>query len=313
MPAWKTYVSADYGFSVRYPTSLSFYRGDLDYKETQMSYIPICDYTTVACFEYNGMEYKDTTFEAAGFSINVLRDIKTESDCGKIDTGQYPIQTENINGIKFRRGLTGEGATSHSKGGPTYRTFHQSVCFEIAAATAQVSIGAFDPGAIKAFDSARVDKLLDKVIHTFRFVGPVKDGPGWKVYYDGMCGGIYEYPESATIRTTIEYTNERFDSKEITCSRYFTDHGRDYTIAAKVNLRDKEAVDNWLRSSGYPDLAKAQMVKSSKYYTEYKAETSYYIYGQTVLYILSVSDAKHQVIAAHDTVFTHLLNSFKAD
>jgi len=202
---WQTHRSPDYGFSIEYPASMTFYPGHPDYVETQISYIPICDYTTVACFQYNGKEYKGTNFEAAGLSINVLRGVRTEQDCDKIDTGSYPIKTETINGIKFHYGMTGEGGMSQSKGGPAYRAFHQNVCFEIAVATAQISMGAFDPGAVRAFDSAKLYSLLDKMVHTFKFVGTVKDGPGWKVYYDNMCGGIYEYPEGETVQTTVEY------------------------------------------------------------------------------------------------------------
>lgn len=192
---WQTYRSPDYGFTIDYPTNMKFYQGHPDYGETTISYIPICDYTTVACFEYNGKEYEGTNFEAAGLSINVLREIRTEHDCDKIDTGSYPIKTQTINGIKFHYGMTGEGGTSQSKGGPAYRVFHQNVCFEIAVATAQISIGAFDPGAVRAFDSATLDRLLDKMVRTFKFVGAVKDGPGWKVSTTGCAGASMSIPK----------------------------------------------------------------------------------------------------------------------
>ncbi len=309
---WQTYRSPDFGFVIDYPANMTFYPGHPDYGETALSYIPICDYSTVACFEYNGKDYEGTTFEAAGLSINVLRDLKTEKDCAKIDTGSFPAKTETMNGIHFHYGMTGEGGMSQSKGGTTYRAFHQNVCFELSEATAEVSIGAFDPGAIKAFDSTKVAKLMDRMIHSFRFVGDVKDGSGWKVFHDGMCGGIYEYPEYATVQTTIEFSNDRFDSTDLSCSRHFTQHGFDYTVAAKTNLKYKEGLDTWLRASGYPDLSKAKVVLRSKCCTEYHAVPYYYIFGQAALYILSVSDAKHSIVAAHDDpVFMHLLNSFK--
>jgi len=311
---WRTYRSSDYGFTIDYPANMTFYPGHPDYAETQISYMPTCDYTTVACFEYNGKEYENTTFEAAGLSINVLRDIKTEQDCAKIDAGSHPIKTETINGNRFHYGVTGEAGMSQSAGGPTYRAFHQNVCFEIAAAIAQVSAAAFDDGAINSFDSRKLDKLLEKMIHSFRFSGAVEDGPGWKVYDDNKCGGIYEYLEGETVQTTIEYSNKRLHSNEIACSRHFTHHGLYYKVAATETLKDKGQLEAWLKASNYPDLSKAQVVVSSKYCTEYKAEPYYYIFGQATLYILSVSDAKHRVVAAHDDpVFNHLLNSFKVE
>jgi hypothetical protein len=310
---WQVYRSLDYGFSIAYPSSMTFYPGHPDLAETGLSYIPICDYTTVACLEYNGKEYKGTNFQAAGLSINILRDLKTEQDCAAIDTGQYPVKTQMINGTRFRYGLTGEAGLGNSKGGTAYRAFHERVCFEVSTATAQSSLGAFDPGTVKAFDAGKLDRILDQMVHTFKFEGPVKDGSEWDVYYDGMCGGIYEYPRGETIQTTVEYSQAGYDSNAITCSRHFTHHGLDYTVAAKVHLVDKGRLEAWLRSSSYPALSKVEVLASSKYCAEYKAGPYYYIFVQSTLFILSVSDPNHAVVAAFgDPVFGHLFNSFKA-
>ncbi|MGI8958423.1 MAG: hypothetical protein ACR2IV_01410 [Bryobacteraceae bacterium] len=142
-------------------------------------------------------------------------------------------------------------------------------------------------------------------------MGTAKDGPGWKVHLDA-CGAVYEYPEGDTVRTTLEYSNARFDSNEITCSQSFTHHGLDYTVATKANLKDRSQLESWLKSLGYPDLSKATVVVRSKSHTEYEAQPYCYIVGPGAVYILSVSDAKHRVIISHDDpVFTHLLDSFK--
>jgi hypothetical protein len=308
---WQVYRSPDYGFTIAYPASLSFYPGHPDLRETQLSMIPVCDVTTVACFLYNG-NHEGTNLQAAGVSVNVLRDRKTEQDCNNIDTGQYPIKTEAINGINFHYGETGEVAAGNDGGGPVYRAFYQNVCFEVAAITAWTNIGGNNPGDIKAFDSKVLDKLLLSVVHTFRFVGAVKDGSGWKVYEDSECGGSFEYPEGETVRTIAEYSNASYHSHDISCSRYFTHNGLVYTVAAKVNLKENQ-LEPWLESLGYPGLTNARTVTKGKYFTEYSAGSSYYFYGQGGVYILSVSDANHNVILPRgDQVFTHLLESFKA-
>ena len=273
--------------------------------------IPVCDETAVACFLYNG-DHEGTNLQAAGVSVNVLRDRKTEQDCNKIDTGQYPIKTETINGIRFHYGETGEVAAGNGGGGPVYRAFYQNVCFEVAAVTAWTNIGNYDPGEIKAFDSKELNKLLLRVVHTFRFVGAVKDGAGWKVYEDGECGGVFEYPEGKTVRTITKYSNASFDSHGISCSLDFTHNGLVYTVAAKGKLTEKQ-LESWLESVGSPGLTNARTVTKGKYFTEYSAGPYYYFYGQGTVYILSVSDANHNVILPHDDrVFTHLLNSLKA-
>jgi len=304
---WQTYRSPDYGFTIDYPASMLFYPGHPDHN---------CDITTVACFYYNGREdeeAKGTNLSGASLSVNVLRDKRTHEDCDKIENPLRSTKTETINGIKFRSGITGDAWTSHSKSGPTHRTFHQNVCFEIAVGIEEVSTGAFDPGTIKTFDSTKLERLLDEMVHTFKFAGTVKDGPAWKVYLDSACGGVYEYPEGDTVRITVAYSNATFESNEITCSQYFTHQGLDYTVATKANLKDKSQYESWLKASGYPDLSKATVVLRSKYYMEYKADPYYYIFGQGQVYILSVLDTKHHVIMPRDDqVFTHLLDSFKA-
>jgi hypothetical protein len=309
---WQVYRSPDYGFTIAYPASLSFYPGHPDLKEVQMeSMIPVCEESTVACFLYN-RNHKRTNLQAAGVSVNVLRDRKTEDDCNKIDSAQYPIKTETINGIEFHSGETGEVATGNNGGGPVYRSFYHDVCFEVAVVTAWTNMSAYDSGEIKAFDSKALDKLLEKVVHTFKFVSAVRDGSGWKLYEDSECGGVFEYPEGETVRTIAEYSNASYYSHDISCSRYFTHNGLVYTVAAKVNLKESQ-LEPWLESSGYPGLTNARTVTKGKYFTGYSAGSYCYFYGQGTVYILGVSDANHNVILSHgDRVFAHFVNSFKA-
>lgn len=310
---WRTYQSSDYGFTIDYPASMKFFSGHPSVTDAQLSYIPICDESTVACFEYDGEEYKGTNFEAAGLSVNILRDARSEQDCNTIDTGDFPTKRKTINGVIFHYGTTGSAGLSHGEGGPSYRAFYQNVCFEIAVGIAETSLGAYDPGTIKSFHSAKLEKLLDEMVHTFRFTGDVKDGPAWKVYHDVMCGGDFEYPDIDTVVVTIEYANERFNSDALTCSRYFDHGGRRYTIANKGNLNNEYWLNAWLKQAGYPDLSKARLISKETLYAEYDAGLYYYIFGQTNVFILSLSDEKHTPIPpAGDKTFVHLVNTFSA-
>jgi hypothetical protein len=308
---WRTYRSPDYGFSIDYPTNVSFYGTHPDPAEMKGSYIPICEETTVACFEYNGNEYKGTILEAAGLSVNVLRDLRTEQGCNDIDTHSTPIKTETINGINFHYGVTGDAGLGHGEGGPAYRAFYQNVCFEIAVGIAVTNAIADEPG-IKKIDERKLDKVLDEMVHTFRFIGDVVDGPAWKVYNDGECGGSFEYPDGDTVVKTIEYSQVGYYSNDITCSEYFTNDGRNYTVAVKVRIRDVSQLNIWLKSAGLPDLSKAEVVTESTSWTEYQAEPYFYVFGQGRVSILSVSDSKHVVAApTGDRVFLHLVKSFR--
>ncbi len=308
---WSVHRSADYGFVIAYPPDFKSYS---DLLEAQRSYIPVCQSESIACFEYNGNEYEGTNFEAAGVSVNILRELRTEKECYKIENVSLPIQKITLNGIPFHYGDIGEGGLGHGIGGPAYRTFREHVCFEVALLITATSISVYDPGTVKEFDSATLEKQLDRMLHTFRFVSHVLDGPGWNVHHNGGCGGVFEYPETATVVTAIEYTNERYYSDEITCEDYFMDQGSKYTVSVKVRLKSVDELEKWLKTYGYPDLGKATEEASSEYATEYKAGPYYYIYGQTKLSILSVSDAQHKVVSPdNNPVFRHFLSSFKAN
>lgn len=308
---WQVHRSVDYGFVIAYPPDFKFYS---DLQEAQKSYIPICRFESIACFEYNGNEYEGTNFGAAGLSVNILRGLRTEEECYKIENASPPIRMTTLNGTRFHYGDIGEGGLGHAIGGPVYRTFYEHVCFEVALLTTETSIGGYDPGTVKEFHSAKLEKQLDRMFHTFRFVGHVVDGPGWKVHHNNMCGGVFEYPETATAIAAIEYTQEGFYSDEITCEDYFMHQGLKYTVSVKVNLKKGDELEKWLKNFGYPNLSKAHEESRSEYATEYKAGSYYYIYSPNKLSILSVSDAQHKVLTPdNNPVFRHLVHSFRAN
>lgn len=310
---WKSYSNHDFGFVLQYPKDFTPCAGGLDYCEvSSSSYIPVCSDEVVDCLVYTGREYAGTNFEGAALSVNVLRDRRTEQDCNKFDIGLNPVKAKTINGIPFRYGMTGGAGLGHWGGGPAYRTFYDKVCFELAANTSVTNFANFDPGTIKEFKGANLDKELEAILNTFRFTSPVVDGPSWRVYHNSDVGGTFEYPDSDTVVKSIEYSTERGSSNEISDSTYFSHNGFNYFVAAKANLKDKDALDAWLKLSGYPDLSKAQKFRDSKTFTEFKAGNYWYVYGQTMLYILGVSDQQHRVVAPPDNlVFRHFVHSFK--
>ncbi|MGA8873772.1 MAG: hypothetical protein WB460_21700 [Candidatus Acidiferrales bacterium] len=309
---WQTYRSAEYGFAIDYPKEITSFESNPDPQLMRGSYIPICDGTTVACFEYNGNEGEGTNLESAGLSVNVLRDLRRKEDCDTIDGGSPPATAETINRTNFHYAETGSAGLGNSKGGPAYRAFYQNVCFEVSVGIAESSADDGEPGSPKPFDSTRIEKMLIEMVHTFRFTGDVGDGPGWKVYNDGECGGSYEYPDSDTVIVDVAYPQAGYNSNDITCSQHFSDHGRNYTVATKVNLPSENQFEEWLRLSGYPGLPAARVVMCSKSWTKYYAEPYYYVFGEGKGVILSVSDSRHVVISAQaDRVFAHLLRTHK--
>ena len=197
---WKSCSNPNYAFTIQYPKEFTHCAGGLDYCEiTSQSYIPVCDDNAVDCFVYAGHEYEGTNFEGAALSVNVLRDRRTEQDCDKtINVGPHPIKTKTINGIRFYYGMAGGVAAGNWEVGPKYRTFYDRVCFELAVNITEASFANFDPGTIKKFDGTELEKVLDAMVNTFMFTGPVADGPAWRVYHNEDVGGTFEYPDGDT-------------------------------------------------------------------------------------------------------------------
>jgi hypothetical protein len=171
--SWRTYHSRDHGFAIAYPADFTFYS---DPQKAPRSYMAVCAAESVACFQYSGQEYKGTNFGAAGLSVNILGSLHSEDDCRRIEGAAGSVQTVTINGVLFSYANTSEGAMSHLISGPVYRTFHDQTCYEITLLITSTNIGVYDPGAVKEFDSTKLAKQLDAILHTFRFVSGAKAG-----------------------------------------------------------------------------------------------------------------------------------------
>src|SRR5450432_2798537 len=87
---WRTYRSPDYGFSIVYPSTFKFLYPFPELDKTFDGMISICPDTTVACFEYAVGDNLRTDFQAAGLTVNILRDRKTEQACNQPERNSDP-------------------------------------------------------------------------------------------------------------------------------------------------------------------------------------------------------------------------------
>lgn len=312
---WQTYRSPDYGFTIEYPSSMTMYP-DRPVKAPEHSMFPVCDWT-VACFQYNGDAFQSTPIHSAGVSVNVLREETTEAGCNRIDATSQAIRTTRINGTLFHYADTGEAGLGSGRAVTAYRAFHQGVCFEIALVFAQSNVGEqdmedlgwkqVDPRAMRG-----IQRDMDKMLHSFAFVGPVADGANWNVYWDSGCGGTFEYPSQVQIEKVVEYSPTAQHSQTLTCEQAFTFHGRIYSIGVLVTLRDERVADKSLVASGYPALEQMSIVAKGDQFTEYSDETRTYIYARGMVFIFSVTDENHNLLqSTGDKVFAHFVKSFR--
>ncbi|HYK92153.1 MAG TPA: hypothetical protein VE398_25550 [Acidobacteriota bacterium] len=141
--------------------------------ESCRSMIPICGVpkdggTVRACVALPNADYKGTNFSGAAFSVSILETGKSERKCLGGDRG--PLHSEAINGVKFVVSWDAGAAAGHYMESYIYRDFRDNVCYELDLNIASASIGAFDPGTVKEFDSGEVRERLRQVLDTFRFV-----------------------------------------------------------------------------------------------------------------------------------------------
>jgi hypothetical protein len=307
---WRTYRSPDYGFTIEYPSGgfTPGYRLD-----PQRSMIPVCEATSLACFEYKGDAFKATVIESLGVSVNVLRDSKTKADCDYIDN--QPVKTIVIHGVPFRFVEAGGAALGQSEGGKVYHAFHQNVCFEITVGSAQWDVGAVE---YKELGIHRVNQRalrtvsgeMDRMLHSFVFSGPVRDGPAWNTYVSTNCAAWYEVPSDTEIEEVLPYSPGPPSSESVNCTQSFNEGDRLYVISEKTNFADDSAIDDWLAMSAYPGLAHAR--KAADRTLEYMGSDLAYrvIRGELILFAVSNANGASQP-AQSDRTFAHLVESFR--
>ena len=284
---WRTFRSADYGFRIDYPRTMSFYPGG-PVRPPEKSMFPICDEGTAACFEYNGHALDRTQIQAIGLSVNVLREDKTEADCSSIETDSRPIRSRTIHGTLFHYADAGDGGLGSSRSVSVYRTLHDGVCFEVALVTAQSDLSGQDmkdaglrpanPGTLR-----RLTAAMNQMLESFAFVGPVKDGAGWSRFNGSDCGEEFEYPASAAVENVVPSSPFLFNAWGLSCLDRFTYGGRQYAVAAKENLLTRDAMDEWLGAAGFPRLSEMNVIADGPSYKEYRnPEIVYFVHGTSL-------------------------------
>jgi hypothetical protein len=312
---WRTYHSADYGFTIDYPADMTFYSGH-PIPPPHRSMIPVCDDTTVACFEYNGHAFDGTTVEAIGVSINILRDEATEADCADIDDIRRASKAALIHGIRFHFAQIRGAAAGHSEGGTVYRVFHQHICYEIALNRAFTDVGPeqFNEEGVHPVDQRAVRAVQDqmhRMLDSFRFAGPVRDGAEWRPYPDSesTCDGQFEVPFGADVEEVNPASQNGVYSSGVTCAVTFADRDRLYLIAENVDLGDSHRIDEWLAKSAFPNLAHARRFPNGT--LEYRSTNLAYFVIHHELIVFAVSNPANGSQPERDRVFDHLVGSFR--
>lgn len=181
-PRMTTLTSPKGDFQFQYSGSLIECEHYLDQdwrpNDSCMTFVPICSELscsskgTVACVAYRKERMgKNTNFEGAAFTVNVLKEVGDRKQCLDIpDPPAYgPSRLEVINGAAFTmRRVDGAGG-SHGLDGKAYRIFREKTCYELDIRITSSSPEVSDPRPSK-FNSEAVQNELKQALQSFKFL-----------------------------------------------------------------------------------------------------------------------------------------------
>jgi hypothetical protein len=159
------------------------------------SYVPPCEVDAIVCAVYPDGQFEGTNFGAAAFQVreinskrytNSERYTMTPNLCvtpfpeenGPGDfypwpefqiSAQHP--QENIGGVVFVHGISGDAGMNHYHSVDLYRAFHEKRCYELSLSESWAT-GVSDP-PMKTLTHAQqkdVDESLSQILHSFGFI-----------------------------------------------------------------------------------------------------------------------------------------------
>lgn len=140
-PALDTFTSPDGVFQFVYPENYELLVGERVLKATQgrHSAIPVCNFSTaLACVLYPIELQEETSFEAAGFSVDSVPGVNSEGECltytdqlSRSRDEQFDLSSITINDQVFRHAVAKKKLPGHAQAADLYRTYIRQTCYEL--------------------------------------------------------------------------------------------------------------------------------------------------------------------------------------
>jgi hypothetical protein len=187
--AYKVFTAPDGSFSFSYPGDFQICtQGKME--PCSQSFIPPCDDDALVCAVYPAKGFKDTNFEAAGFQVRQIAEVR-ERMTANVCVTPYPQKGVNdiptewpefqisaehpaevIGGVEFVHGVRGGVATGSSISTNLYRVFHKERCFELSVSQAEQGAGYSDPPmkTLTPAQQKKLDDTMSHILHSFRFL-----------------------------------------------------------------------------------------------------------------------------------------------
>jgi|SRR5579859_3024278 len=176
------FVSPDGAFAFTYPRTLIKCEKDPKQESSWIparscgGYIPVCadasldEDATVACIAYPAETLNGTNFQAAAFTVSQLHTATSDECLQVVEPHPATSHKETINGVTFDVFDAGGVGAGNALAADAYRSFHQNRCYELDLRVAFSNISNFDPGTVKEFDGKPVNRVLQSVLNSFKFL-----------------------------------------------------------------------------------------------------------------------------------------------
>src|SRR5579859_5927024 len=176
-PPLDTFTSPDGTFQFVYPQTYELLVGDRILKATQgrRPSIPVCDFSTaLACVIYPIETREDTRVEAAGFSVDMVAGVASESDCltyadqlRRAEGDVMQPTSITIGNRTFRHAANRKQAAGHVQAADFYRTFKRGKCYELHV---KVSLTDDPPGARPSRPGSLGDPAADHARESLQLI-----------------------------------------------------------------------------------------------------------------------------------------------
>lgn len=167
-PVTAVYSDAQYGFSLHYPAAgIAVATGDQADGEFDLAG------STAVVLKFDPEAFKGTNLGEASVGVGISEDPSTITACGAGTPaqGEKPAGTVTLGGMKFSRFTFEDAGAGNRYASTSYRAVNNKRCYEIVEFLHWAAIENFSPGAVKAFDRAKIDIELRAITRSFVFTG----------------------------------------------------------------------------------------------------------------------------------------------
>jgi hypothetical protein len=168
---WRTYSNADYGVSIKYPTSFQPPADPAD-QQTSANFVNSRSAKRLLVLSVPREVYQNTAFAGGSVSVSVSDDTPNAATCSVFgETWSGSPGKRTVNGIAYSEGIINSVELGTSYPGYFFHTFQNGHCHEVGIELAVGNDGNYDLGC--DLDHVDEEALMSPILLGFSFSKPV--------------------------------------------------------------------------------------------------------------------------------------------